>query len=208
MSIPFACEYLARIGFATLAGVPADKARPHDHATARDAMLAVKPTPLQGREGVAWFCSITWPDRLPGLKPWAGNATLAKIIRDRLKLIKEADDLFALKYPMDTASGIDGLSCQDSRDIGFSPSAIGMPVVQRPGVELLAIVGMECVPLVSFRPGHVGFLHDGRAWRIVIERRSGSYHRRWGRLMAVDLLADPDTSEIDDPSDAQVLEET
>ena len=75
-----------------------------------------------------------------------------------------------------------------SIDIGFSPSRLGMDIQCRPAVELLAIVGLETVPLVSFGPRDCGFLHGGCVWRFTVEQREGE-----GR--GVDI-----TSGLGDPS--------
>jgi hypothetical protein len=55
-----------------------------------------------------------------------------------------------------------------------------MDIECRPAVELLAIVGLEVVPLVSFGPHQCGFLDGGNVWRFEVEERAGGYFRRWG----------------------------
>jgi hypothetical protein len=57
-----------------------------------------------------------------------------------------------------------------------------MDIQCRPGVELLAIFGLETVPLVSFGPRSCGFVHGGRLWRFSVEARDGGYAFRWGGL--------------------------
>jgi hypothetical protein len=66
-----------------------------------------------------------------------------------------------------------------------------MDVQCRPAVELLAVVGLEAVPLVSFGPRLCGFVHDGQLWRFEVEGRSGGYAYRWGEVSAVSRLPEP-----------------
>lgn len=198
----FAAEYLARVGFAALLGpqpgpdaddwgddlAPSGEAialpTPEQHDRVRSVLLSRRPQPEQHGDGVRWIRRITWPDRVPGLKTWAGQSDLVKIVRKLQDAIPEGGeiDLFEFRAPILGASGIDALSCQDARDIGFSPAAIDMPVQQRVGLELLAIVGAECVPLVSYARRECGFVHDGRTWRFAVEQRGTSYHSRWGPI--------------------------
>lgn len=207
------CEYLARVGYAALLadlGGPTDpervdeddadaiaaaqeSARLADHARVRGAMLAAKAAPRGGDLlGARWVRIITWPDRVPGLKTWAGQSTLTRIISAHQSRLREADaaDLFLATgwYQTDRGkgpSGLDARTCQDSIDVGFSASATGMAILCRPGVELLAIVGLEAVPLVSFGPRDCGFFHAGRLWRFEVESRDGGYYHRWGALRSV-----------------------
>lgn len=193
-----ACEYLARVGFDAMLGTatpPDDEddpesveaARLADHERVRAELLSVKPAPLTGREGAAWVRQITWPDRVPGLKTWAGNQTLPKLLA-KLQAAVRTDSpvgLFEFRHPMKGATGFDALSCQDALDIGFSPNVLDMEVVQRPGLELLAVVGLETLPLVSYAPRECGFVHDGKLWRFPVELREGGYYHRWGQLKEV-----------------------
>jgi hypothetical protein len=204
------CEQLARIGYAALLAdrggptVPewadeddaeavaaaAEVARLADHAKLRDVLVHAKPEPRAGELlGAKWVRLITWPDRVPGLKTWAAQSTLPKIIKAHQSRLREADanDLFEAKGHYRTSkgegpSGLDALTCQGAIDIGFSPSRLGMDIQCRPAVELLAIVGLETVPLVSFGPRDCGFLHGGCVWRFTVEQREGGYFYRWGTL--------------------------
>lgn len=163
-----------------------------DHQRVRELLLGQGVSPRSGDLlGAKWEqCGlITWPDRLPGLKTWAGQATLPKIITAHQRRLRadDAPDLFAVRGAYRTGkgegpSGLDALTCQDPLDIGFSPSALGMDIECRPAVELLAIVGLESLPLVSFGSRECGFIHDGQVWRFVVEGRSGGYAFRWGPL--------------------------
>ena len=194
----YAAEYLARIGFDSLVGARTQPRDEDDPASEREAeaidhrrvadMLRAASVPKDDSHGnVTWLKRITWPSRMPGLKTWAGNQTLAKVIYARVKLLgsQPIDDLLTFGAPMKGASGIDGLTCPDAIDIGFSPHDLGMEVMSRPGLELLAIVGLESVPLVSWDLRVCGFLHDGRVWQFDVETRSGGYYHRWGTLKDV-----------------------
>lgn len=203
------CEYLARLGFATLRGEPttpervdeddtegmaaaAEVARLADHKRVRKLLIDAEAEPRTGGlQGVRWVRLITWPDRVPGLVTWAGQATLAKTVKKLVAAVRAANDqsdLYEIRVPLDGASGFDADTAQDTIDVGFSTSALGMEVVQRPGLELLAVVGLETVPLVSFGPRECGFVHDGRLWRFPVESRNGGYYHRWGPLSAVTTL--------------------
>lgn len=166
-----------------------------DHARVRDHILAAeKPLPRAAELlGAKWLGRvITWPDRVPGLVTWSGNQSLPEIIRARVKALA-AKECGTLLYDWMTTpvpkkkggvvpghSGLDALCCQNKIDVGFSPATIGMPVAYRPALELLAIVGLESVPLVSFAARECGFVHDGKIWRFVVEQRDGGYYHRWG----------------------------
>lgn len=91
-------------------------------------------------------------------------------------------------------SGFDPLVCRDSLDVGFNAAELGMDVSFRPAVELLAVVGLEVVPLVSYAARECGFLHGGRAYRFAVEPRSGGYAYRWGELRMAG------TGRADDPA--------
>lgn len=197
MSNLITIEYLARVGFGVLspktpivchdedaAGAYAAAERESaavDNATVRTLLLESGPEPVANYNGVRWLGrTITWPDRVPDLKTWAGQQTLPKIIAKLQAMLKgAAGDLYAARAFGKGASGMDALSCQGDIDIGFSPNALQMDVQQRPGLELLAIVGLESVPLVSFGRLICGFIHDEKLWRFKVESR-GQYYGRWG----------------------------
>jgi hypothetical protein len=194
-----ACEYLSRVGFDALLGAatpPTEEddpeavevARRADHRRVCDRLLSLPAKALVGREGVSWLGQITWVDRVPGLKTWAGQVTLPKLITKLQDAVCKHSpaDLFEFRCPMKGASGIDALSCQNAIDIGFSPNALDMPVVQRPAMELLAIYGLETLPLLSFANRVCGFVHDGRLWRFRVEDRDGGYYHRWGTVESLE----------------------
>lgn len=213
-----ACDFLAKIGFESLlaqAGGPTvpewrdddDQdtiraaeyaARMNDHDRLGDLLLSSKPEPRSGDlNGAKWLRLITWPDRVPGLKTWAAQSTLPKIIAAHQRRLRESDerDLFAARGAFRTGkgegpSGLDWGTCRDAIDVGFSPSLHGMEIECRPAVELLAIVGLECVPIVSFGPRECGVIHDGAVWRFPVEQRDGGYFFRWGLIREEQLNGD------------------
>lgn len=196
-----ACEYLAQVGFRLLRGEPTDweddtpqaeeAAARADHWRVKAILGDIGATAI--RNGVClrspWFepMNITWPDRLPDLKTWAGQQTLDKIVAKLVQAISQAegDNLFSLRMPMKGATGFDSLSCPDAIDCGFSPAALDMEVVQRPALELLAIIGLESLPLISFGHRQCGFIHGDLTWRFPVEPRDGGYYHRWGNLSRV-----------------------
>jgi hypothetical protein len=212
------CEYLARVGYAALLtdlGGPtvpewADEDDPDamaaaehaadltDYARVNSALIGTKSEPRAGELlGAKWLRLITWPDRVPDLKTWAGQSTLPKIItahQRRLFDLDAATDPFAARGHYRTGrregpSGLDALTCQDAVDVGFSPSKLGMEIECRPAVELLAVIGLETVPLVSFGARDCGFIHEGKLWRFDVEARDGGYYHRWGTLREHEALA-------------------
>jgi hypothetical protein len=202
----YAVDHLARIGYdALLLDASPDypdldedadgwhaAQRAAENAAVRAVLLAAKTRPFTGdRLGCTYVRPLTWPDRVPGLKCWSGQMTLAKTLaklRDALEDCEEPD-LFAARAAMLGTSGFDAGSSRDAIDIGVSPNALGMEVVQRPGVELLAVIGLETVPLVSFGPRECGYLYDGRVWRFAVELRDTGYLHRWGEVRAVEIPA-------------------
>jgi hypothetical protein len=162
------------------------------HRRVRERILAAdKPEPRSGTAvGAKWLGRVvTWPDRVPGLKAWAAKATLAGIIAGHVKRLAADEgrtaDLFAVRGVIRTKagegpSGLDSTTCQNAIDVGFSPSNLGVDIVCRPALELLAVVGLESVPLVSFAARVCGFVHAGKVWRFAVEDRDGGYFKRWG----------------------------
>jgi hypothetical protein len=194
-----ACDYLAKIGYAWLLGnahKPADEYDPEsvggakrlDDETVISRLLSTKAEarPYES-QGARWICEVTWPDRLPGLVTWSGQQTLPKLIAARQGAIKASlaggdgdRDPLTLTAALPGASGIDPLACVDAIDAGFSPGRLGILIEQRPAVELLAVLGLEQVPLVSFEARSCGFIHDDVLWRFAVEAREGGYYHRWG----------------------------
>ncbi len=240
-----AAEYLARVGFDAVltkwggqegvfevesladGGEPMGEANRAliEHEFVRSVLAGSdamhRPRPLGDSDGASWLgFTITWPNRVPDLKPWAGRSTLPQIITQRRASLKKMPDdvrmrvslyewsVFPDRKPAKKAkvpagadaepgedlregeghSGIDSLCCPNALDAGFSPAALDMPVAYRPALELLAIIGMEFVPLVSFGARECGFVHDGRVWRFAVEPRDGGYRYRWGALKEHPLI--------------------
>lgn len=223
-----ACEYLARVGYDLILAeigrtdpewadeddqaavdAAAEDARLADMERVRQRLIDTEDRPMPRAadlNGARWMGRvITWPDRVPGLKTWAGLLTLPKIIEQRrtaLRRSPERTDLLTWRtFPavMEPGkkdrdaeaaegtgqSGLDALTCQDAIDVGFSPNVLGIAVAYRPGLELLAVVGLESLPLVSYGPRECGFVHGGAAWRFKVEPRDGGYLYRWGQLKQV-----------------------
>lgn len=184
-----AVEHLARVGFEFLArdifrAADPDATREdlERHDAVRERLLHPV-SPRIGSAGINWVVEVTWPDRVPGLVTWAGNQTLAKIVRKMQTALESsrARNLYELTAPLKGASGLDQQSAPTALEAGFSPATQGMAVVSRPGLELLAVVGLETVPLLSFGPRECGYLWRGRVHRFPVERRDGYYHR-WGEV--------------------------
>lgn len=187
-------DTLARIGLDHLGG----------EESARAAIM--HPVEPDGdRLGVKWCRRITWPDRLPGLVTWGGQQSLAKLIRERQKAVKAANagPLIDITAPMKGVSGLDNLAAGDPLDIGFNPASLGIPIIQRPAAELLAIVGLETVPLVSFSRRVVGIIHDGVIWKMKVQPRGNYGYFRWPHLMHAVPVGAVDPAEMEqEPSHA------
>lgn len=111
--------------------------------------------------------------------PWAE--------RERPPALNPRDDLFAIEIALAGTSGIDPRTAVDPIDAGFSLHATDTLVYQRAALELLAIIGLQQVPLISFGSRWCGFLHGGRVWHFRIEMRAGGYYARWGDLQEIPL---------------------
>lgn len=200
-----ACEYLAQVGYTWLLGSPhqpADEddadaiaeARQRDHDLVIERLLETKAEArVYESRGVNWICEVTWPDRVPGLITWSGQQTLPKLIAARQAAASEslgfedqARNPLTLTAALSGASGLDPQACVDAIDAGFSISKLGVLIVQRPALELLAVLGLEQVPLVSFAARSCAFVHNGTLWRFDVHAREGGYYHRWGELRAAD----------------------
>lgn len=128
---------------------------------------------------------IMWPDRVPCLKAWAGQQTLSKITQDRQKALGEdLTDILSFEAPVAGASGIDKSVAGTALEDGFSANAIGMQRVTRVGMELLAILGIDTLPITAYPDGKIGYDHSGWHWVFSIEKRN-EYYWRWGMASAV-----------------------
>lgn len=170
-----ACEYLANVGLLHLGGPD------RNQITAREKLLEL--SEANDRRTLIAGVRVTWHDRVPGLVTWAGQQTLPKLVRRMLK------DLESMKGEslMDMSAvspgggaGIDPMSTVNADVAGFSPAAQNISIRYYPARELLAMVGLESVPVVSYRWRECGFLHDGRLWRFEVRQRVGGYYFVWG----------------------------
>ena len=155
---------------------------------------ADSPRPLSHGDGAQWAGFIlNWPDRVPSLKVWSGNQTLAKIIRERQKAILTAKPMPAHECsfprqpepvrwlmshiaPLKGASGLDRLSARTAIEMGFDPA--GMFRETRVAIELLAIIGAQHVAFIPYDFRRIGYIYDGYHWSMRIEKR-GDYYGRW-----------------------------
>jgi hypothetical protein len=202
------CDYLARVGYGLLVPHPAEPdmggddpdwvadndperyaaavvtALRKDHESVMVRLRDSEAEPVHHYVGARWLGTlITWPDRMPCLKTWAGQMTLPGIIKKSRAAIRghTDEDPFAFSAPLKGVTGFDPLPAQSALDIGFNPARLDMPIFQRPAVELLAVYGLESLPLVSFGRRDCGFVHGGRLWRFAVEERDGWLHR-WGMM--------------------------
>ena len=179
------CEHLAQIGFAKLLHSPIESAAricqsatTADHLLVLERMLESAPKPCPFGEGVYWITRIDWPDRMPHLQTWTGQVTLPKLIKKYQSALREHVKQREKERVIERRE-LDAAAAPDPVDAGFSLHQTGMLVYQRIAVELLAIIGLQQVPLVSYGIRWCGFLHAGRAWQFRIEMRSGGYYSRW-----------------------------
>jgi hypothetical protein len=138
---------------------------------------------LPGRHGIrvekpgGGTLAITWPDRLPGLRTWAGQQTLhglwearrASLVPKKKSGLPSCPDgpggLWAFRAACGGASGLDSDST-DAIDLGFSPDAAGIDVMWRPAVEMLAVVGLEGARLaVQASSPWLEYRAGGKRWR-------------------------------------------
>lgn len=145
-------EYLAMIGFEWLSShtpvyddgddyeAAQRAAACCDHEAVREQLLDDKPQAIQHFHGCRWGQRlITWPDRMPDLKTWAGQATLPKTISKLQTALRSAEwtgDLYTATVAFKGASGLDAASCPDAIDCGFSPNKLDVEIWQRPGYRV------------------------------------------------------------------------
>lgn len=174
-------RFLAEIGLKQFEAEPFERVVP---------TLLTKAEPVINRDGCRWFTHISWPDRVPELKTWAGRVTLHGLIGKLQKAlrggrIESGEDLLRFEAPIKGVSGFDHAAAADPIDIGFSPAALDMPIIQKPGQELLAVYAMECLSLVSSsHPTRrmCGFLWEGSVYEMEVQPRAGGCYFRWGPL--------------------------
>lgn len=133
--------------------------------------------------------------------PWAGQVTLAKIVTKWQAAVAKAADLMTHTVSVVGATGLDLRVAVDAIDAGFSLD--GVKLAQRPGLELLAVIGLETLPLLSWprRHTHVrecGFVLAGVPYRMPVEHRSGYYYR-WGMVTPADPFEECEWAAVDEP---------
>lgn len=163
------CEFLAGIGWEFMRGMPIKES------------LMTAPREWEHRDGAWWFMPITWPDRVPALKTWAGQLTLTKLIKKYQKVLENIpeEEFLYHECAIGGISGMDPLRYIGAIDAGFSLNSLEMKTIQKPGMELLAIVGLETLPLVSISRDMAGFIYEGRIYEIKIKKRDGGYLSHW-----------------------------
>jgi CRISPR-associated protein Csb3 len=169
-------DELARRGMDALALSDPPLTGPALHA----ALTTWKVTPRQGNDGVVWGpWKLDWPDRVPRLKTWAGQVTLAGLIRERQKALKKnckpSEAVLACTATAGGASGLDASTALTPLDIGFSPDAHGIEIEFRVGAELLAMIGLQVSPVAVSPDGRTLWLLGGvHPLRFRVEKR-GKY---------------------------------
>lgn len=159
-------------------------ARRLDQQRVADWLREADIKPITNRNGVAiGGIRCMWVDRVPALKTWAGQQTLAGIAKRRQKALpKKVDDVLACEAPIKGSSGLYRPCATTALEDGFSVDALDMERVTPVGMELLAIIGLEQLPVVVYPDGLIGY--DAQAEfdkvRFVfrVEDRS-DYYGRW-----------------------------
>lgn len=163
-------------------------ARLRDEQRIADWLREQKTKEIQHRNGMDFGdLRIMWPDRVPSLKAWSGQQTLAKITKARQKLLRgEIMDVIAFEAALGGTSGIDASVATTALEDGFSADALGIERVTRVGMELLAILGANLIPITVYpdADGKIGYDHEGWHWVFPIEKRN-DYYWRWGMASAV-----------------------
>lgn len=134
---------------------------------------------------------IDWPDRIPGMKTWAGQQSLAKLVADRVKALRGLSDAdpFAFEAACGGSSGMDPRNI-DAATEGFGPDALGISVLWRPAVELLAVIGAELLPILVLPDGMSFAWYDDLAgcWMRFERVRRNEYYGRWSMATPYESL--------------------
>lgn len=156
-------------------------ARRQDHQRVADWLRAANVKAIANRNGIAMNDDqIRWVDRVPALKVWAGQQTLAKIFATRQKALPaEVTDLIGCTVAIGGSSGLYKPCATTALEDGFSIDEAGMKRVTPIGVELLAIIGIDTVPLTVYPDGRIAYEVDGVRFAFRIEDRN-DYYGRWG----------------------------
>lgn len=161
-------------------------ARRDEHQRVAEWLRCAKVRTIQYHNGM-WFgdLQIAWPDRVPALKVWAGQQTLAKLAKQRQKALpKKVSDVLAAEASISGSSGLDKSTATTSLEDGFSVHVQGMQRITRVGMELLAMIGAECIPLTVYPDGRIGYTANDSRWAFCVEAR-GDYYGRWSEARLV-----------------------
>jgi len=156
-------------------------ARRLDHQRVADWLREAEVKPIPNRHGCEiGGVRIMWADRVPTLKVWAGQQTLAKLVKQRQKALpKKVEDVLACEAPISGSSGLYKPCATTALEDGFSADAVGMDRVTLVGMELLAVIGLEALAVTVYPDGTVGYDTDESRWKFRIEDRN-DYYGRWG----------------------------
>jgi hypothetical protein len=157
-------------------------ARRSDHQRVADWLRGVEVSPIPNHDGAdIGGIRCYWPDRIPGLKSWSGNQTLAILSRKRQAALPAVvTDVLECEAPITGASGIDRCSATTALEDGFSVDALGMKRMARVGMELLAIIGLETLPITVHPDQSLSYEVDGVRYAFRAEPRGDYGYRRWG----------------------------
>ncbi len=157
------------------------EARRADHERIAAWLKEAQISPIAHRDGAdVGGIRLMWPDRVPALKVWSGRQTLAGLAKQRRNaLAKNVSDVFSFEVGIKGASGLDKGTASTPREDGFSCDALGMERVTRVGMELLAMIGLETVPITVYPDGSLEYEAGGSRWRFCIEDRN-QYYGRFG----------------------------
>lgn len=125
---------------------------------------------------------LTWHWAMPEVKPWAGQATMNTVLYQRIEAIKKAtyadEPILDWLLPLKTELGLDSRINTDPIDVGFSPQAVGMPIMCYVAAECLAIVGLELAAITRHGRKTYSIDLDGTRWTWTYEPRGTGQHRR------------------------------
>lgn len=158
------------------------EARRLDHQRIADWLRDADVSPIPNRNGTNFGgVRVMWPDRVPALKVWSGQQTLPKLINQRQQALpKQVSDVLACKAAISGSSGLHKPCATTAIEDGFSVDALKMKRVTLVGMELLAILGLETLPITVHPDGHrLGYEGAGQRWIFSIEDRN-DYYGRWG----------------------------
>lgn len=159
-------------------------ARERDQQRVSEWLRSAKVSPLTHGDGIMFGPrKISWPDRIPVLKTWAGRQTLTKLVKQRQSaLVKDVTDVLSFEAPINGASGLYKPCAGTALEDGFSVDAVGMKRITPVGLELLAIIGLETLA-ITVHPDNktLSFTIEDTSYSFEIEGRNEYYHR-WSEV--------------------------